>query len=139
MENFEYYNPVRILFGPGMLNRVGDEATHLGKTALLVSYRMPSSIKPILVEVTKMLEEKGLNVIPFFEITANPLLNQIQDGVETAKQSKADFVIAVGGGSAMDAAKIIAAGFFYDGNPWNMIVKEPARTSCLTVQYVPIR
>ena len=69
-----------------------------------------------------MLEAEHLKVITFFEVTANPRMSQVSDGVSICKRDGVDLVIAVGGGSAMDAAKAIAAGVFYEGDLWNMVV-----------------
>lgn len=122
MENFEFQNPVKILFGPGEVEKTGKEAANLGTKALLVSYREHSFFTGLLEEIQAMLKAEGLGVIPFFEVTANPRMGQVRDGVALCKGETIDLVVGVGGGSAMDAAKIIAAGAFYKGDLWNMVV-----------------
>jgi len=120
MENFEFYNPVRILFGPGEVSKTGEEATKLGSKVLLVSYKEHDFFKDLLKRIQSMLESKGVKVITFYEVTANPRMGQVSTGVHICKREGVDLVIAVGGGSAMDAAKVIAAGVFYKGELWNM-------------------
>ncbi|MCP4404107.1 MAG: iron-containing alcohol dehydrogenase, partial [bacterium] len=122
MEKFEFYNPVQIIFGEGEVSRTGQEAAKLGKKALLVSYKEHDFFSELLANIQTMLEAEGLKVVPFFEVTANPLIGQVRAGIEISKTEGVDLMIAVGGGSAMDAAKIIAAGVLYDGDPWNMVV-----------------
>jgi alcohol dehydrogenase YqhD (iron-dependent ADH family) len=127
MENFDFYNPVRILFGPGEIKKTGIEASKLGSKALLVSYKQHDFFKELLFDVASMIECEGVETIPFYEITANPRIGQAFLGVEICKKEKIDFVIGVGGGSAMDAAKVIAAGAFYEGDLWNMVVSRHDR------------
>lgn len=122
MEKFEFYNPVQIIFGEGEVSRTGKEAAKLGKNVLLVSYKEHDFFSELLANIKTMLEAEGLKVVPFFEVTANPLIGQVRAGIELSKNEGVDLVIAVGGGSAMDAAKIIAAGVLYEGDPWNMVV-----------------
>ena len=122
MEKFEFYNPVQIIFGEGEVSRTGQEAAKLGEKVLLVSYKEHDFFNELLANIQTMLEAEGVNVVPFFEVTANPLIEQVRAGIGLSKAEGVDLVIAVGGGSAMDAAKIIAAGVLYDGDPWNMVV-----------------
>ncbi len=122
MEKFEFYNPVQIIFGEGEVSRTGKEAAKLGKKALLVSYKEHDFFSELLANVQTMLEAEGVKAAPFFEVTANPLMSQVRTGIDVCKAEGVDLVIAVGGGSAMDVAKIIAAGVVYEGDPWNMVV-----------------
>jgi alcohol dehydrogenase YqhD (iron-dependent ADH family) len=122
MEKFEFYNPVRVVFGPGELKRVGPEAKALGQTALLVSYREPGPLREVLGRIEKILAAEGVKAVPFYGVSANPTIQQVEEGVQKAKAEGAELVIGVGGGSAMDAAKAIAAGVLYKQPLWNMIV-----------------
>ena len=122
MEKFEFYNPVRVLFGPGELKRIGAEAKALGQTALLVSYKEPGPLKEVLGRIEAILAADGVKAVPFYGVSANPTIQQVEEGVKKAKAEGAQLVIGVGGGSAMDAAKAIAAGVLYRQPLWNMIV-----------------
>lgn len=121
MNNFEYYNPVRVLFGAGELKRIGEEAKKLGKNICLVSYKELNFLKPLMDKIERLLKEEGLNVFTFYEAEPNPEITTIARGADYCRTVQADVVIGVGGGSAMDAAKAIAAGVYYEGNLWNMV------------------
>jgi alcohol dehydrogenase YqhD (iron-dependent ADH family) len=121
MNNFEFYNPVHIIFGVGEIKRVGQEAKNLGKKALLVTYKDHAHFSDLINLVEASLKESGVEVVQFFGISPNPRLSEIANGVEVCKKNGADFVIGLGGGSAMDSSKLIAAGVLYQGDLWNMV------------------
>jgi len=121
MNPFEYQNPVKVVFGAGTLARVGEEAAKLGKRALLVSYKDHAAFAGVLDRARAKLAALGVEATPFFEVEPNPEIAMVARGVARAKACRADLVIGVGGGSAMDAAKAIAAGVFYSGDLWNMV------------------
>ncbi len=122
MENFEFYNPVRIIFGGGEIEKAGEETLKLGKKALIVSYKEYGILENVLKKVDALLQANQVKPIAFFEVSANPTIDQVRRGIQACKDEKIDVVLGVGGGSAMDAAKIIAAGFYHDGDPWEMVV-----------------
>ncbi|MCP4077561.1 MAG: iron-containing alcohol dehydrogenase [Gammaproteobacteria bacterium] len=122
MENFEFFNPVRIVFGEGEVGRIGEEAAQYGKKALIVSYKDHAFFSDLLQTIEGTLTKSGVQNLSFYEVTANPLISQVRDGIELCVAEKIDLVIGVGGGSAMDAAKIIAAGALTSEDPWNMVV-----------------
>lgn len=121
MNNFEYYNPVRIIFGAGELNKIGAEAKVLGHKVCLVSYKDLSLLQPLMERIQGLLEQEGIEVVPFYEAEPNPEIETIAQGITLCKKEGVDLVIGVGGGSAMDAAKAIAAGIYYEGDLWNMV------------------
>lgn len=121
MNSFEYYNPVRILFGAGEVSKVGKEAAKLGQTVCLVSYKEPGFLAPLLEKVKQLLEKENLRVCTFYEVEENPEIRTIERGVALCCREEVDLIIGVGGGSAMDAAKVVAAGVFYEGDLWNMV------------------
>lgn len=121
MNNFEYYNPVRILFGAGELKRIGEEAKKIGHNVCLVSYKELNFLRPLMDRIEGLLRDAGLNVFTFYAAEPNPEITTIAQGADYCKKIKADMVIGVGGGSAMDAAKAIAAGVYYEGDLWNMV------------------
>ena len=121
MQNFEFFNPVHVVFGQGEIARVGSEAACLGTCALLVSYAEHDFLADVLRRIQADLEVAGVQVVQHFAISPNPLISQAKAGVEKCKANAIDLVIAVGGGSVMDAAKVIAAGVYYEGDLWQMM------------------
>ncbi len=121
MNNFQFYNPVRIVFGAGEVKQIGAEAAAIGKKALLVSYADCGFMKETLDKVVALCTEKGVTVVPFYAAVANPLMSDIEAGAKLARKEKVDLVIGCGGGSVMDTAKLIAAGTLYKGDLWKMM------------------
>lgn len=122
MNAFEFQNPVKVIFGGGTLARVGEEASKLGRSALVVSYADHALLAEVLERVCASLAEAGLHATPFYEVEPNPEIGMVARGVERARAVAADVVVGVGGGSAMDAAKAIAAGVCYGGRDlWDMV------------------
>lgn len=120
MNDFEFYNPVKVIFGAGKTDEIGVAAKPYGTKALVVSYREHGFMTDLLARVLTRLQEAGMKSVPFYEIVANPMLSDVERGIAVAKEQGVDLVIAVGGGSVMDSAKTIAAGVCYGGNPWDM-------------------
>ena len=121
MNGFTYQNPVKVIFGAGTLSQAGTEAAKLGTKALVVSYN-DGSVTGTLAKLQALLATAGVAAQEFLEVVPNPPIEMVARGVEAAKAFGADLVIGVGGGSAMDAAKAIAAGVLYThGDLWNMV------------------
>ena len=122
MQNFELYNPVRVVFGPGESKKIAQHVRSLGKKAMIVSYAEHGFFKDLLCETETALEQVGIEVVKFYHVQANPLLSHIRQAIEVCKSESVEFCIAIGGGSVMDSTKVIAAGVLYDGDPWKMFV-----------------
>lgn len=118
---FEFFNPVHIIFGAGEVKRAGEEARKLGQKALLVSYSEHSFFGDLLDTIQQSMIDAGMEVVPFCGVSANPKMSEVEHGVALGKENQVDVVVGVGGGSPMDAAKMIAAGMLYEGDLWNMI------------------
>lgn len=121
MFEFDFYNPVRTSFGIGKIETAGEKTAELGKKALLVSYEKLGPLAPLTTRLNKMLTDAGVEVVEFFAFEENPSIETVADGVELAKSTGCDVVVAVGGGSAMDGAKAVAAGVYYEGDLWDMV------------------
>ncbi|WP_438318481.1 iron-containing alcohol dehydrogenase [Candidatus Caldatribacterium sp. SIUC1] len=119
MRNFEYWNPTRLFFGRGETDRVGQECRKYGERVLL-AYGGGSIKKTGLYDrIVRCLQEAGCSVTELSGIQPNPRISKVREGVEICRKEKVDVVLAVGGGSVLDAAKIIAAGVLYEGDPWD--------------------
>jgi alcohol dehydrogenase YqhD (iron-dependent ADH family) len=121
MQNFTFYLPTKIIFGPGTIDEIGSEAATCGRRAFLVTGKKSSSKTGLIDRVIDLLKEKGLEVVLFDKIEPNPRTTTIDDGVKICRAEDCDFVIGLGGGSPMDAAKGIA-GAAAEGLPiWEYI------------------
>lgn len=121
MNAFEFFNPVHIVFGAGEVKRAGTEAARLGKHALLVSYEDHDFFSALLQDVEKQLEDAGVKVTRHYAVSKNPRMSEVQMGVDLCREQGVDFLVGIGGGSVMDATKLMAAGVLYDGDLWNMV------------------
>ncbi len=126
MENFDFYAPTKMLFGRGKAAGLMKEMKPFGTKVLMV-YGGGSIKKNGIYEAVKaLLSENGFEVRELSGVTPNPRIEKVREGVQAARESGAQMVLAVGGGSCADCGKVIAAGTLYDGDPWE-IVKQPER------------
>ncbi|NLV85267.1 MAG: iron-containing alcohol dehydrogenase, partial [Spirochaetales bacterium] len=102
MLNFSYYNPTRIIFGKGTLDKVGAEAAQYGKKVLF--HYGSGSIKRngVFDAVDASLKASGLTVVYLDGVVPNPRLSLVRKGIELCKKEKIDLILAVGGGSVID-------------------------------------
>jgi len=108
MKPFKFHLPTRVVFGRGSLSKVGVEASRLGDTCLLVTGRGFARKSGYLNTVVKSLEESGLRVSFFDQVEPNPSTETVYRGAEEGRRRNCNLIVALGGGSAMDAAKSIA-------------------------------
>lgn len=119
MDNFIFHNPTKIIFGENMVEKLGEEIKPYGKN-ILVCYG-GGSIKRIGLydNVIKQLEKIGAKIYELPGIEPNPKISSVHEGVKICKKNNIDMILAVGGGSAIDAAKGVAVGAKYDGDVWD--------------------
>jgi len=110
MQNFTYENPTKILFGKGMIARIGSEAARFGTKALLVYGSGSIKKNGVYDQVVASLGEAKIPFAEFCGVKSNPVLSHTLKGIEAARGEKVDVIVAVGGGSVIDEAKTIAAG-----------------------------
>lgn len=111
MHAFTYYAPTEVVFGPGTEEKAGQYVTKYGGSRVFVVYGGGSVVRSGLLDrVTRSLEGAGLAVEAFGGAKPNPTLAHAREGVKQALAFGADFILAVGGGSAIDTAKAIAHG-----------------------------
>ena len=121
MNNFTYFNPVRVYFGQGEIVNAGMLASEMGRKACLVSYKELGHLEPLCGRIAGLLKKQGLEVYTFYEAEPNPDITTVTGGAEFCREHDVDLIVGIGGGSAMDAAKAIAAGVYYEGDLWDMV------------------
>lgn len=121
MSSFMMYAPTRVLFGAGQLNHL-HEQTLPGKRALLVISNGKSARENGALERTiGELAHAGVQTVLFDQVQANPLKSTIMAGAKAAREGACDFIVALGGGSVMDAAKIMAMMATNEGDLWDYV------------------
>ena len=124
MLSFTFQNPTKILFGDGMVSQLGEQVLPFGKTVLLV-YGSGSIKKSGLYDkVSEQLQSIDARIVELSGIEPNPKLTSVYKGIELCRSEKVDFILAVGGGSVIDAAKAIAAGALYEGDVWDFCMNK---------------
>ena len=120
MINFEFYSPTRFVFGKDTENEAGKLVKQCGGTKVLIHYGGGSVVRSGLLDrVKKSLEAEGLAYVELGGVKPNPRSGLVYEGIDLCKKEGVDFVLAVGGGSAIDSSKAIAAGVVYDGDFWD--------------------
>lgn len=119
--NFEFQNPTKIIFGAGVLSQLGEAASAYGKKAPIVTGGGSVKRSGVFDRAVASLDEAGVSIAECTGVEPNPRISSVARGADIARAEGCDVVIALGGGSAMDAAKVMAAAVYYDGDPWDMI------------------
>lgn len=120
MKNFRFQNATDIRFGTGRLDtELHDAVSRFGSRVLFV-YGGHYNKKSGLYDTVKG-RLADLDVTELAGIEPNPKIASIREGQQLAKAHDIDVVLAVGGGSVIDAAKVIASAKFYDGDPWDLV------------------
>lgn len=139
--NFEYNNPTRLIFAAGALARLGEVTGLHGKRALLVTGGGSIKRSGVFDRAVASLKLAGVTMAECSGVEPNPRITTVRRGAKIARDEGCDVIIALGGGSTMDAAKVMAAAFYYDGDPWDMIYHGQAEphvpTRALPVITVP--
>jgi NADP-dependent alcohol dehydrogenase len=120
MENFNFYNPVLVLFGKGKIAEISNQIPKGAK--ILMTYG-GGSIKKNGVYDQVMEALEGFDVTEFSGIEANPHFETLMKAVEITRSKKIDFLLAVGGGSVVDGTKFISAATHFEGDEWNILAK----------------
>lgn len=120
MRAFEYFSPTKFIFGRGRENDVAQYIQEFGGTKVLLVYGGGSAERSGLIgRVEESLDSQGIISYRFGGVQTNPVMEKVYQGIEIARKHGIDFVLAIGGGSAIDTAKAIAVGVPYSGDFWD--------------------
>ncbi len=137
MENFTFSTPTEIFFGKSQINGIGEQIVKHGGTHVLICYgsnRIKES--KLLDTIIKLLKKSNIAFSELCGILPNPRIASVREGIEICRKDKVDFILAVGGGSVIDCAKTIAAGVYYDKDPWDFFIEEAEITDALPLATV---
>ncbi len=123
--NWDFEIPTKIQFGRGRLAQLGKIAAQFGKSAMLVGYANRTGLEKTYERAEKVLARAGIDVTKFYEVPPDPDAELGQEGARQAKAAGVDMVIGLGGGSAIDCGKGIAALVKMEGKLWEYAGSNP--------------
>ena len=118
MNDFRFYNPVRIHFGKDAMTQLPEELAGVGKKILLVYGGGSIKASGLYDRVLAALAEAGKDVVELAGVMPNPRTEKVYEGIDLCKANGVEFILAVGGGSVIDCAKAIAVGARTDRDFW---------------------
>lgn len=138
MFNFNYYTPTRVIFGKETENQTGQLIKKAGGSRVLIHFGGQSAIRSGLIDrIKKSLDDAGIWHTELGGVVPNPRMEKVQEGITLGKDSRIDFILAVGGGSVIDSAKAIAYGLAEpDLDVWELFAHTRTAKACLPVASV---
>ncbi|SDA45840.1 hypothetical protein SAMN02910368_00643 [Lachnospiraceae bacterium G11] len=132
MFDFKYYTPTKVIFGKGTESKVAELIKEFGGKKVLIHYGGGSVIRSgLMKKVTDTLDEAGISYVSLGGAVPNPRLGLVREGIELCKKENVDFLLAVGGGSAIDSAKAVGYGVFNEGDVWDFYDYKRQAKGCL--------
>lgn len=133
--NFNYYAPTEVIFGRNAELETGKQLKKLGASRVLLVYGGDSARRlGLLDKIRSVLSEAGLFVSELGGIVPNPRLDKVYEGIRIGKANQTDFLLAIGGGSAIDTAKAIAYGLAEpEHDVWELFAHSRNAEKCLPV------
>jgi alcohol dehydrogenase class IV len=134
---FLFSLPVNLLFGSGAVQEAGKQAAGYGKKALIVTGRGSAKKSGLLDKVITLLSASGVESLVFDQVDPNPTTAMISEGVKVLKEGNCDLVLGLGGGSMLDAAKLIAFGALNTGGLMDYIFGRKTPGDALPIILIP--
>lgn len=120
MENFVFYPATKYIFGRNVENQIAQQLQLFGMKKALIVYGQGSVVRSgLLGRIKAHLNDNGIEWVELGGVQPNPIDTKVYEGIDLAREAGVDSILAVGGGSAIDTAKAIAAGVPYDGDFWD--------------------
>lgn len=120
MAIMEYFTPTHVYFGKGAEEKVGEVLASNGYKKVLVHFGSGSAKKSgLLDKVENSLKDNKIDFVELGGVKPNPRVSLVRTGIKLCQDEKVDFILAVGGGSALDSAKAIGYGLFGGGDVWD--------------------
>ena len=135
---YEFFNPTRVLFGPGQLNHLHAQTMPGKKAMVVISNGKSTRESGALDRTLKQLSMAGVETVLFDKVSANPLKSTVEEGGRFAKNNNCDFIVALGGGSVMDAAKIMAMYVLQPGDLWDYVAGSTGKMQPLVNPTLPV-
>lgn len=123
MNNFIYNNPVKVYFGENQLCHLGEELSRYGKRVLLTYGGGSIKRNGLYDAIVKEITNAEMELYELSGIDPNPRIDSVREGARLCKEHDIDVLLAVGGGSTIDATKWMAAGACVEHDPWDFFSK----------------
>ena len=137
MFNFTYYTPTKVVFGRDTESQTGSLVKELGGTKVLLHYGGGSVVRSGLLDRVKAsLNDAGVAYAELGGVVPNPRLSLVRQGIGLVRQEGVDFLLAVGGGSAIDSAKAIGYGAANEGDVWDFYEHTRQASACMPIGVV---
>ncbi len=133
MENFTAYNPTSLHFGKNICSNLTDILKIYGKKVFLIYGKGSITKNGIYQDISKKLADAKFEVIEFSGIKPNPILEDIENAIDTAYRENPDIILAIGGGSVIDSAKIISVCINGKLDPWKVVKGKEKPLSAIPV------
>ncbi|MDQ7089817.1 MAG: iron-containing alcohol dehydrogenase [Methylococcales bacterium] len=124
MENFTAFNPTRLHFGHDVVHEIGNHASRIGNHALLVYGRGSVLKNGSYLDTIGSLKQHNIKVTEYSGIKPNPSVNDVMEATQIGRENEVDMVVAVGGGSVIDSAKLISICIAENCDAWEVMTKE---------------
>lgn len=121
MYNFTYYTPTKIYFGEGQISHL-DELALYGSRVLMVYGGGSIKNNGIYQAACQILDGAHLEIFELSGVEPNPRIETVRRGVELCRAHDIQMVLAIGGGSTIDCAKVVATGACYEGDAWDLVL-----------------
>ena len=119
MKNFNFHALTEIFFGKGQIENLPKILKKYGKNILLTYGGGSIKRNGIYDKIYELL--KDFNIVELSGIEPNPRIGTVRAGVQLCRENNIDVILAVGGGSTIDCSKVIGAGFYYEGDTWDLV------------------
>lgn len=137
MNTFTFHNPTRVHFGTGTIKLLGNELKTKGyRKILLIAGGGSIRENGVYNQICNTLKESGLEWVESWGVQANPSLEKVREQIDLARHEEVDCLLAVGGGSVIDSAKAVAAGFYLN-DVWNAFTHRERIEKALPLYTVP--
>ena len=121
MENFIAFNPTKLFFGKDILLKLNKNIAIFGKKALLVYGKESAKKYGYYNDVVEQLKLANILFIEYKGIKSNPIIDDVEKAVRLSEKENIDFIVALGGGSVIDTAKLISLAYANNVNAWDIM------------------
>lgn len=136
--NYDMYIPTRVMFGEGMLNKLGDQPMPGRRALIIISNGKSTRANGYLARTEDQLHRAGVETFVFDGVAPNPSVGNVNAGAKVARDNDCDFLVALGGGSVMDCAKAIAVMATNEGELWDYVPIGSGKGQPIAVRPLPI-